>query len=377
MNDLFDTIIGRFEKPNVSDEEICSLIERLAYSGDFLRFDHQVFDFASTGGPSSLSTLLVPLYLYAYGVNVINISVPGRPAGAVDVLAQIPEYKYSFNSQSAFDFQGKHFYLHLEADECFVPFDMQLFDYRRTVNKINIPNLAIASLLAKKVAGGASNIGLDVRISPFGNFGISWEECKQNAEKYNRLAKVFDMKSICFLSDASIPYQQYIGRGEALIALHKVMNGQADSCLGEHDLFCQEMAKKMTSNTYTLCKDRIKEAFSDNLLLQGSKFEYFEDAVKVVMDQPYREMHATLSGLINYNLHEIRRYLVNRQLMDKSLDRYPDPSGIVLLSTQGTFVNKGQPILLIRNSLPQMEAEYSFFEIKDQTISSQRKVEVI
>jgi hypothetical protein len=36
-------------------------------------------------------------------------------------------------------------------------------------------NLAIASLLSKKIAAGVNLVGLDVRVSPFGNLGRTYE----------------------------------------------------------------------------------------------------------------------------------------------------------------------------------------------------------
>lgn len=144
----FSEIVNSFSRPSISDEEIITLINILADSGEKLRFNSSVYDFASTGGPSSLSTLLVPLYMFSLGVNVINLAVPGRPAGAIDVLSQIPDYHLDIQPGNTYD--DKHFYLHLEASDRFAPLDKELFAYRKEVNKINVPNLAIASLMAKK-----------------------------------------------------------------------------------------------------------------------------------------------------------------------------------------------------------------------------------
>ncbi len=375
MGDFFKETVSAFDRPDVPDEMVVDLITQLANSGEKLSFDSSVYDFASTGGPSSLTTILVPLYLFAYGVNVINLAVPGRPAGAVDVLRQIPQYQLDY--QSIILLAESHFYLHLEADEHFAPLDRQLFEYRKEVNKINNPNLAIASLLAKKIAGGASNIGLDVRVSPFGNFGVNWDECRYFARKYNRIAKQFGIKSICFLSNATAPYQQYIGRGEALIALHKIMNTSEDPWLGEHNMYCLNIAQKMTNEQYIPTTESLKEAFSQNLIFQGSNYEFFEEAVAKVAEQPYREITALTSGYIVYSLPEIRRYLVCRQKMDEHVSKYPDPSGIVLLHRQGAYVEGGQPVLLIRNSLPLMEEKYSFFQTENKVFLCPHKREVL
>ena len=375
MDSFLRDIVNSFSEPDVPDKKIVDLVTKLADSGERFKFDSQVFDFASTGGPSSLTTILVPLYLFAYGVNVINLAVPGRPAGAVDVLGQIPEYKLNYYTNQAIC--KTHFYLHLEADARFAPLDRQLYEYRKAVNKINNPNLAIASLLSKKIVSGASNIGLDIRVSSFGNFGATREESVCYAKKYNRIANQFGITSICFLSNAAVPYQQYIGRGEALIALYKILNASEDNYLGEHNKFCIEIAQKMVGEHCSLTANNAKDAFTQNLLFQGSKYEFFENAVEKVISQPYRKLFASRDGFVSYNLPEIRRYIVCRQKMDEHSSKYPDPSGIVLLQKQGDYIEKEQPVLLIRNSLPLLEKQFSFFEMSESASIYKRNLEVI
>ena len=375
MLDFFEDTVRVFSNPNVTDEMIADLITRLARSGKTIECGTRAFDFASTGGPSSLSTVLVPLYLYALGENVINVAVPGRPAGVIDVLSQIPNYQLNgFDRPGAFH---KHFCIHLEANENFAPLDKQLFDYRKKVNAVDNPNLAIASLLSKKIAGGASEIGLDVRVSPFGNFGKNWEQCINNAEKYNRIARLFGLNSKCFLSDASSPYQPFIGRGEALIAISKILNKECDGTLVEHNQYCIEIARRMINTEKPLGTDGFREAFIDNLTEQGSGLKSFEAQVEQIKKQPYTLKLAASNGYVEYDLQEIRRYLVFRQNSCSKLSKYPDPSGIILLHNQGDYVEKDEPILQIRNSVLDLEESFDFFNIKEDYKKENHKREVI
>ena len=375
LNNFLSDTVRIFDDPTVSEEKIVELIIQLANSGEKLNFNSRVFDFASTGGPSSLSTILVPLYLYAHGENVINLAIPGRPAGAVDVLSQIPYYQ--LNNIQTSKLEKKHFYLHLEADEKFVPLDKKLFDYRKKVNKIDVPNLAIASLLAKKLASGASNIGLDVRVSSFGNFGKNWEECVQNAKKYNRIANALGIESTCFLSDANAPYQPYIGRGEALVALHNIINNACGNRLNKHNYLCVEIVKSLLHVDFAFSSEVLKRAFLENLILQNSDYHYFESKVEEILAQPYRLLCAPVDGFVYYNLLEIRNYLVCRQSLDERITKYPDPSGMTLLQEQGSYIEKGQPVLRIRNPLPCLEDKYSFFNIERNESIPEHESEVI
>lgn len=372
-------IIEKYDDENVSDEQILELICELANSGKKIQFAHQVFDFASTGGPSSLTTLLVPLYLYGMGGGVINLAVMGRPAGAVDVLSQIEGYNLE-SIHNNFKMEPP-FYIHLVANQSFAPLDKALFEYRKKIGKVNVPNLAIASLLSKKVASGAKHIGLDVRVSKFGNFGEDWAANVRNARKFNVLAEQLGIQSTCFLSDANNPYQKYIGRGEALEALYDIFENEMDNQLGEHLQYCEMVAKRIIDKAgiaHSRKRVDLKKCFEDNLQLQGSNYDCFISAVKTVKEQSHTIVYAGKRGYLRYNLEKIRSYIVRRQNMEQSNAKYPDPVGVVLLCKAGDFVENGTPIFSVRNLAPEDREKLSeLYDIQKEKIVIVRKNEVI
>lgn len=85
----------------LDDGRIAELAHLLAGSGALLPATGPTADLASTGGPGSLSTLIAPLALASYGLKVPKLGVPGRPAGGVDVLRQIPGYSTRFDESGA------------------------------------------------------------------------------------------------------------------------------------------------------------------------------------------------------------------------------------------------------------------------------------
>jgi len=76
---------------HLSDADLASLATLLAQSGRIRSspVHSETADIASTGGPSSLATLLSPLYLRSFGYCVPKLGVAGRPAGGIDVMAQL------------------------------------------------------------------------------------------------------------------------------------------------------------------------------------------------------------------------------------------------------------------------------------------------
>lgn len=348
-NEKYNSIIEKYSK-KVTDDELIELICEIASSGITHNFDFPVFNFASTGGPSSLTTLLVPLYLYSLGLNVINLAVPGRPAGAIDVLAQIKNYNLNLSIEDNVH-NHQPFYLHLEANDTYVPRDKELFEYRKLMNKIDVPNLAIASLLAKNLAIGAQNFGLDVRVSAFGNFGKTWEECIINSETVCRISKKLGINTICFLSDANFPYQKHIGRGESLEAINDIFEGVFDEQLYSHNNYCQKIAKilfESSSLSYKNIREKsLQQAFSDNLAFQGSAFKNFIEAVRQVAGQPHKVINAKINGYVHFNLNNIRLFIVKNQ-GNTLINRFADACGITLLVNENDYVVKGTPILSLR-----------------------------
>ena len=149
------------------------LAEVLANSGTTISFasGEPVADVASTGGPASLSTLLCPIFLRAFGFVVPKLGVPGRPAGGIDVLAQVKGYKVALDPREVRRALDQCGYAHFMAGPEFAPLDASLFQYRQRIGAQEIPSLAVASILAKKIACGLTVAGLDVRVAPHGNFG--------------------------------------------------------------------------------------------------------------------------------------------------------------------------------------------------------------
>ena len=247
------------------------------------------------------------------------------------------------------------------------------------VGKIDVPNLAIASLLAKKLSSGAQYIGLDIRVSAIGNFGKNWNDCIANAKKYNSIASHFVSNSICFLSDANNPYQEFIGRGEALEALYEIIEGTKSDLLLKHNYYCKEIAKHMVQGNKKSDTMDLKSALSDNLSMQGSNYSNFLRAVEVVKTQPCKMIKAVSSGYIYYNLCDIRKYLVSRQISTVGAQSliYPDPSGIKLLKKPGEFVYAGENAISIRNSIPSLEEKYRFFAIEESIKPTKHKEVII
>ncbi|MCW3045762.1 MAG: pdp [Solirubrobacterales bacterium] len=223
--------------------QLARLTWLLADSGERLGPpSRDVVDIASSGGPGSLSTLLAPLYARALGVRVAKIAVPGRPAGGLDVLASLPGYDTDLDAPAARRVLDDCGYVHVAAGGAFCPLDARFFAWRQANGAQAIPNLAITSLLAKKLAAGVGRVVLDIRVGAHGNFGATAADARPNATRLVAVAAELGIRAICVLTVSSGAAQPWIGRGEALVALASVLAGTADGALNAHAQDCLHMA---------------------------------------------------------------------------------------------------------------------------------------
>lgn len=352
-------VIAAARQGQLSIQGIAALAKELAVSGQTLAHSPKTADVASTGGPTSLSTLFCPLLLRLAGFTVPKLGVPGRPAGGIDVLSRIPSYRIRLSAVEVAAVLDRCGYAHFVAGEMIAPLDAELFALRQRVGAQAVPSLVVASLLSKKIAVGVHHAGLDVRVASHGNFGSRFEAARENARLYCSVASVLGIEARCILTDATRPYQPYIGRGESLLALSRLFTGKAEPWLQRHADACTWMA----GVTIGAAPDpkpagRLYAAFADNVKAQGGSLDGFESTANAIAHGHKATLCAATSGFPYVDLHRLRDLITSRQSQNVEDGDYPDPAGVILLAECDRLVAKGDPIMTIRAS----SAEKEFLE---------------
>jgi len=321
-------------------------------------------DVASTGGPSSLSTLLCPLFLRAAGLEVPKLGVPGRPAGGIDCLAQIAGYKSGLTDQELGAVLRAAGYAHFLAAGRYAPLDARVFKLRQLHGFQEVPTLVAASLLSKKLAVGVATAGLDVRVAAHGNFGKSTEEAQANAEMYVEASNMLGLAGKPVLTDGSVPYQPYIGRSEALAALGDVFSGNAGSWLHEHVELCRRLAiaatpVELSAAVETATPASLYRVFRQNIIAQGADEGAFCDVVRKVRQAVRYDVVAEQDGSVSISLDGVRQALTRAQAYAGAASHeFPDPAGITLRVRPGDTVTKGTVLASVR-----VDADYMRYSV--------------
>ncbi len=340
----------------VRDEDVAHLAEVLGTSGRVYRMaaGRLCVDLASTGGPTSLSTLLGPLYLRALGWIVPKLGVPGRPAGGVDTLSRIPDYKTILTYEEIRACLDKCGYCHFLTNQEYAPLDKTFFYFRQQSNAQHLPELVIASILAKKLAVGLNKVGLEIRVAPHGNFGSTAVEAREYGRRFMRVADLLGIDSVCIITDAREPYQPYVGRGEALLALKKIFDDEASTQLFSHATSCFTMAHATVGYPPTdpnMINEQIKKNFFENLVAQGSSKDQFEQYVEAIDSGHNFFIYGTRSGYLRINLGRLREVILRFQKGTRSgSNLFPDDMGVILKKTTGDLVARGDILASVRVS---------------------------
>ncbi|MGH1541830.1 MAG: hypothetical protein ACRBHB_15500 [Arenicella sp.] len=366
MEENFDDILGLVREDPSSDslEEFCTLVSKeysmnssfstelakiLAKSGQALSANSH-FDIASTGGPASLTTLIPPLFLSSSGLSVSKLGVPGRPAGGIDVMAQIPGFEYELSVKEISEILEESKFAHFNAGVNFTPLDAKIFKVRTLTNTKAIPSLVSASILAKKLSSGVSHVGLDLRVYPDGNFGTTRAKAMENAIFFKDVARRLNIEATVFITSVNEPPQDFVGRGEAILAIKKVLDGEWN----QHITDCQNMAiciadkanKAKIANTN---KNDLKKVFIAHINSQGGDFQGFLEKAHSTEKLHTNEVLAPENGFIRYDQRKIRDAIVDEQNTSKQAEEFCDPCGVIYRQPFGSFVREGQTLMTFRH----------------------------
>ncbi|MBO9556703.1 hypothetical protein [Cellulomonas sp.] len=382
---LYRQILRTGELSTPVDAGLVAELAMALTAGGALRELADCTDLASTGGPGSISTMLVPLMARASGVPVAKVGVPGRPAGAVDVLANVPGYRWSSTADEFDAAMRRSGFAHTAANEHWAPGDAALFRLRQAEGTQNVPALVVASLLAKKLAAGVRYPGFEVRAAPHGNFGSSRDEVRRHASLLCEVASRLGMRATVFVTDAEFPPQPWIGRGEALFALSiaclQYGGGTSRDVLGpedpviaawltEHVAYCEQItgvlvkasSQKVTRDAveYPAAPVRSPEsgcdittALSEHLVAHGSTWGRFNERSRATIAGPRTILRAERGGFLRYRIERIRDCLVggNSPVASSggaSEGAFPDRVGALLHVPVDMRVEPGDAVLSLR-----------------------------
>lgn len=221
----------------MDDAEIAALTDAMVRSGDVLAYGDggPVVDKHSSGGVGDTVSLIAVPLVAACGVRVAKLSgrALGHTGGTLDKLEAIPGVRTDLDP-AAFVAQVERIGCAIAAQsERLVPADRKLYALRDRTGTVPSVGLIAASIVSKKIAGGAQAIVFDVKAGR-GAFMRTIADARVLAGTLVRLAAGFGRRATALISDMEEPLGAAVGSGiEAVEARDFLRGDERDPRLAE------------------------------------------------------------------------------------------------------------------------------------------------
>jgi pyrimidine-nucleoside phosphorylase len=365
--------------------ETRELTRAMAFSGQVLKFrSHsgnltktsakQVRGFVdkhSTGGVGDKTTLVLMPLLASLGYKVSKFSgrALGHTGGTIDKLEAIPGFRTDIDIDR-FEKQIHEIGLAIAAQtQDFAPADKRLYRLRDLSGSVESIPLIAASIMSKKIAGGAENIILDVKVGS-GAFMKDLKTAKKLARQMIKIAQGLDLKVTALISNMDQVLGYAVGNGPELLEAIAILKNENHTGINELRELVIEMVASLEPANKNFRKEIISvldsgkayEKFSEWIKFQGGDLEGLEEKLRPKYRLDFRaEEEGYLASMDTYKIGLLIHELAYKLNSEGSYD-IDNQAGMILRKKQGDKVNNGD-ILFSLFSKNTKELELKSYEI--------------
>jgi len=199
----------------MNDEEAAILTDAMAQSGSVFTSDDMPgfpVDKHSTGGVGDTTTLVLIPLLAAAGLTIGKLSgrALGHTGGTIDKLESIPGFRTDLSRTAFLEQVNRTGFALADHTEDMVPADRILYELRDVTATVDSLPLIVASIMSKKIAGGAQGIVIDVKTGA-GAFLPELEASRELANALVAIGTKLGRKMAAVITDMSQPLGRMVG----------------------------------------------------------------------------------------------------------------------------------------------------------------------
>ncbi len=349
---------------HLDDEERAVLTEVMANSGDRVDLSdigHKIVDKHSSGGVGDKTTLVVAPMVASLGIPVAKMSgrALGHTGGTIDKLESIPGFRTSLTLEE-FKENVRRYGIAIAGQTAnLAPADKKIYALRDTTATVDEVSLIAASIMSKKLAGGADAFVLDVKAGS-GAFMKTIEDAVELAKAMVSIGKMHGKETVALVTNMDEPLGRFVGNSLEVLEAVKTLKGEYDERFFR---LCLEIASYMAELSGKMKREEAKseivknvesgkalEKFADLVKAQGGDVRVVEDPEKVLPIAEERvEVNAERAGYIRKIDAEkigIASILLGAGRIKKG-DEIDHSVGIEVFKKVGDKVEEGEPLVVL------------------------------
>jgi pyrimidine-nucleoside phosphorylase len=342
----------------LSPAETFALTEAMVASGETVELSAQlgrrVVDKHSTGGVGDKTTLALAPVVAACGAPFGKMSGRGlgHTGGTLDKLESIPGLRVELSTEE-FVRQVRDVGLAVVGQSAdLVPADRKLYGLRGVTATVDENSLIAASIMSKKIAGGATGLVLDVKVGA-GAFMRTVEDARLLAGAMRGLGVEAGIDVVCLITDMEQPLGCAVGNALEVREAYETLAGGGPPDFQE--LVVESATHLLALSDLGLDEERARERVTE-ALGDGSALEAYERWIRAQGGDPdpvllpragvVRALPAQVTGFV----HELRARQIAAvaTALGAGRERKEDPVdhavGVVCLAKRGDRVERGEPL---------------------------------
>ena len=350
----------------LSEDEINSLTEAMAYSGDQIDlscFGNETADKHSTGGVGDKTSLITVPIAASLGCKVAKMSGRGlgHTGGTVDKLESIPGYKTTLTKEEFITQTEKVGIAICGQSANLAPADKKLYALRDVTATVDSIGLIASSIMSKKIAAGAKNIVLDVKVGS-GAFMKDEESARTLSKCMVNIGKSCGRKIRALITNMDIPLGNAVGNSLEVIEAIDILKGGGDKNL--RTVSCALAAQMVSMVQNIPYEEALKKAndainsgkaflkFCEWIEAQGGDASVAENTDLFKKTALQKNVFASKDGYIAHmDAEKIGSICVDLGGGRKKKDDVIDHSaGIILIKKTGDSVKKGDVIAVLHTN---------------------------
>lgn len=261
----------------MNQDEINYLTDAMINSGETIDLSNvggATVDKHSTGGVGDKTTLIVAPIVASLGVKVYKMSGRGlgHTGGTIDKLESIPGFKVDLTKKQFLSQVNKINLSVVSQTANLVPADKKIYALRDVTGTVESIPLIASSIMSKKIALGASNIVIDLKVGS-GALIKNLDDATELATIMINIGKKYKRKVVCLLSNMDIPLGYNVGNSLEIKEAISVLKNEGEENLTN---LCVALASHMVSLALSISFDEAREKVINTLKSGDALAKFYE-----------------------------------------------------------------------------------------------------